>query len=220
VKAAGARVRVVLADDHTLVREGVRLVLEAEGDLEVVGEAANGREAVKLAQALRPDVVLMDIAMPELNGIEAAHELGTAAPGTRVVMLSMHATAEHAARALRAGAVGYVLKSSVGGEAVAAVRAAHAGRRFLSPRLSETLVEARLAQDGTAPRRSPLETLSQREREVLQLVAEGHSSAAVGRRLALSPKTVDTYRSRLMRKLGVSDLPALIRFAVENGITV
>jgi DNA-binding NarL/FixJ family response regulator len=132
----------------------------------------------------------------------------------------MHATAEHAARALRAGAVGYLLKDSAGREVVAAVRAAHAGRRYLSKRIDEALVEAQVLLEGGVPRRNPLETLSKREREVLQLVVEGHSSAEVGRRLSLSSKTVDTYRSRLMRKLGVKDLAALIRFAVENGITV
>ncbi|MCX7901853.1 MAG: response regulator transcription factor, partial [Burkholderiaceae bacterium] len=164
--------------------------------------------------ALRPDVVLMDIAMPQLNGVEAARLLRAKWPQARIVMLSMYADAEHVYQALAAGANGYVLKESAGADVVAAVRAVHQGKRYLSPPLAG--LEQRAAQAHAA---SPLARLSSRERQVLQLVAEGHSSAEIAARIHLSPKTVETYRSRLMQKLGVSDRAALVKFAVQHGIT-
>ncbi len=211
-------IRVFLADDHAVVRDGLRLILEAQGDIAVVGEAANGHQAVRLVQQLRPDVVVMDIAMPELNGIEATREIRQSCPATQAVILSMHSTAEHIFRALEAGARGYLLKESAGLEVVEAVRAVHAGRRYLSQRISDTVIDDYLRQRQAATK-DPLERLTPRERQVLQLVAEGKSSAEIGDILFLSPKTVDTYRSRLMQKLGLSDLPSLIRFAIQHGIT-
>lgn len=212
-------IKVLLADDHVVVRDGLRLILEADGDMTVVGDAANGREAVRMARELHPDVVLMDIAMPELNGIDATQRVREQCPSSQVVILSMHATTEHVHRALQAGARGYLLKESAGQEVAAAIRAVHDGHRYLSERIAETALDG-CARQGAAPLdKSPIEQLSSREREVLQLVAEGKSSAHIATLLHLSPKTIDTYRGRIMGKLGVHDLPALVRFAIEHGLT-
>jgi RNA polymerase sigma factor (sigma-70 family) len=211
--------RVFLADDHAVVRDGLRLILEAQGDITVVGDAADGRQTVRLVQQLCPDVVVMDIAMPELNGIEATHEIRKARPATQVVILSIHSAAEHVFRALQAGARGYLLKESCGAEVVDAVRAVHAGRRYLSQRIAERMIDNYVLQRQAAEARSPLECLTPREREILQLVVEGKPSAEIADLLSLSPKTVETYRSRLMQKLGISDLPSLVKFAIQHGLT-
>jgi DNA-binding NarL/FixJ family response regulator len=205
-------IRVLLADDHAMLREGLRALLSSMGDIEVVAEVANGREAVRRALELAPQVVLMDIGMPDMNGVEATALLLAKLPGVRVIALSMHGDAEHVQRALQAGAAGYLLKESAAAEVVAAVRAVHAGRRYLS---IAVMPHAR-RRAGTT---TPLASLSARERQVLQLVVEGRTSAEIGAALHLSRKTVDTYRSRLMRKLGVHDLPALVKFAIQHGIT-
>lgn len=208
-------IRVLLADDHAVMRDGLKALLEAAPDIRVVGEAADGRTAVRRVSELKPDVVIMDISMPELNGIEAARLMRERYPDTRVVVLSMHSNTEHVYRALEAGALGYMLKESAGTEVVAAVRSVHAGHRYLSPSLSAAALEA-----GKSIRRaSPFERLSTRERQVLQLVVEGKSSAEIAGIVHLSPKSVDTYRSRVMKKLGVGDLPALIKLAIQHGIT-
>ncbi|MBE9581274.1 MAG: response regulator transcription factor [Proteobacteria bacterium] len=212
-------IRVFLADDHAVVRDGLRFMLETQSDISVVGQAANGRQTVRQVQLLRPDVAVIDIAMPELNGIEATQQIREACPSTRVVILSMHATSEHIFQALRSGAQGYVLKESAGNEVIDAVRAVHAGRRYLSQRIAETLIDDYISCRKALPDRSPLERLSPREREILQLVAEGKSSAQIAETIYLSPKTVETYRSRLMQKLGVSDLPSLVKFAILHGLT-
>jgi len=208
-------IRVLLADDHTLVREGLRALLTASGLITVVAEVSDGRQAFRRACELMPDVVVMDVAMPELNGIEAAGLIQAKCPDAKIVMLSMHSSTEHIHRAFAAGAAGYVLKASASQEVIAAVQAVHAGQRYLSPALRQAAADA-------APgvkRAGPLESLSTRERQVLQLVVEGKSSAAIATTVHLSPKTVDTYRSRLMKKLGVSDVPALVKFALQHGIT-
>jgi DNA-binding NarL/FixJ family response regulator len=206
-------IEVFLADDHAVLRDGLRLMLEAEHDLRVVGEAATGRDTVRLVSALCPDVLIMDIAMPDLNGIEATCQVRAQCPDTQVVMLSMYSTEEHIARALQAGVVGYVLKESAGVDVVAAVRAAYAGRQYFSPKIAEALA------GHTQPSASPLDRLSQREREILQLTVEGRSSARIAQLLVLSPKTVETYRSRLMHKLDLHELPSLVKFAVLHGLT-
>ena len=212
-------ISVFLADDHTIVRDGLRFLLEAQADITVVGDAADGRQAVRQVQQLRPDVVIMDIAMPELNGIEATQQIRQTCPSTQVVILSVHSTAEHIFRALQAGARGYLLKESAGMEVVDAIRAVHAGRRYVSQRITETMIDDYVRQRQAAEPRSPLERLSPREREVLQLVVEGKSSAEIADILFLSTKTVETYRSRLMHKLGISDLPSLVKFAIQHGLT-
>jgi DNA-binding NarL/FixJ family response regulator len=210
-------INVLLADDHAVVRDGLSFILQAEGDMAVVGTVGNGREAVSRAQALQPDVVLMDITMPELNGIEATWLIRESCPAVRVIILSMLGTSEHVFRALQAGASGYLLKESAGQEVVEAVRAVAGGQRYLSPAITDILVGDYLQRaDGAEV--SPLESLSPREREILQLVVEGKSSAEIAGLVHLSPKTVDTYRSRAMAKLGVTDLPALVKFAIQHGL--
>jgi DNA-binding NarL/FixJ family response regulator len=209
-------IRVLLVDDHAIVRDGLRFLLEAQQEFEVVGGAANGREAVRAARELQPDVVIMDLAMPELNGTEATQQIHDASPSTHVLVLSMHSTAEHIYRAFQAGAQGYLLKESAGPELLAAVRTVHAGRRYLSQKIAETVVDDYIRDRHAA---SPLDSLSARERQILQSIAEGKSSAETARALCLSPKTVETYRSRMMRKLGIADFPALVRFAIQHGLT-
>lgn len=209
-------ITVFLADDHAIVRDGLRALLEAQPGFTVVGTAADGREAVRQVARLRPAVAILDVAMPELNGIDAAEQIRAAAPATQVIILSMHSAAEHVYRALKAGARGYLLKESAGDEVREAVRAVHAGRRYLSHAISETVIESYL---GQRPVESPLESLSAREREVLQLTVEGKSSAEIAEVLSLSPKTVETYRARLMQKLNLADLPALVKFAIQHGLT-
>jgi DNA-binding NarL/FixJ family response regulator len=215
----GPVITVLLADDHAVVRDGLRSLLEAQPDISVIGGAANGHEAVRRATQLCPDVVVMDIAMPELNGIEAAWRIRELCPSAQVVILSMHSTTEHVFRSLQAGARGYLLKEVAGMEVVNAVRAVHAGRRYLSQEISDRLIDDYVRQGEAVEAKSPLARLSPREREVLQLVVEGKSSAEIASILFLSPKTVDTYRSRLMRKLGIDDLPSLVKFAIQHGLT-
>jgi DNA-binding NarL/FixJ family response regulator len=201
------------------VRDGLQFLLEAQPGIRVIGAAAEGRTAVRAVAQCCPDVVIMDIAMPELNGIEAAREIRDVCPATQVIILSMHSTTQHVFRALQAGARGYVLKESAGAELVQAVRTVHAGARYLSPKISDQLVDDYVLQRQSVDADDPLARLSAREREVLQLVVEGKSSAEIATRLSLSAKTVETYRSRLMRKLGISNLPALVKFAIQHGLT-
>jgi len=209
-------ITVYLADDHAVVRDGLRVLLEAQPDIRVVGDAGDGNEVVRQVARLHPDIVVMDIAMPELNGIEATLRIREACAGTKVVMLSMHSSTEHIFRSLQAGALGYLLKESAGAEVVEAVRAVHAGRRFLGHKITAAVVDDYIRERHTA---SPLERLSPRERRILQLIVEGKSSAEAAAILFLSPKTVDTYRSRLMHKLGVADFSALVKFAISHGLT-
>jgi DNA-binding NarL/FixJ family response regulator len=207
-------ITVVLADDHPVVRDGLRFTLESQKDIKVVALADNGLEAVETARKNCPDVVVMDIAMPLLNGIEATSQVRAACPHTQVVILSMHYTSEHIQRALQAGAIGYLLKESAGGEVVDAIRSAYEGKRYLSHKIAESVVDDYVRQTG----KDVLEGLSPREREVLQLIAEGKTSAEAASILSLSVKTVETYRSRFMQKLGLKDVTALIKFAIQHSI--
>jgi DNA-binding NarL/FixJ family response regulator len=212
-------IRVFVADDHAVVRDGLRALLEAQPDIQVVGDAADGRETVRLTVELRPDVVVVDLAMPELNGLEATQRIHEQCPSSRVIILSMYATTEHIYQALQAGARGYLLKEAAGAEVIDAVRQVHAGHRYLSRKISETVLTDYLRQRQPGEAESPLARLSPREREIIQLVAEGKTSAEIAARLSLSPKTVETYRSRLMGKLGINDLPNLVKFAIQHGLT-
>ncbi|NLG48505.1 MAG: response regulator transcription factor [Chloroflexi bacterium] len=212
-------IRVFVADDHAIVRDGLRSLLAAQPDIEVVGDASNGRDAVREVSKVAPDVVIMDIAMPVLNGIEAARQVHEELPETKIIFLSMHSTTEHIFRALQAGARGYLLKESAGVQVVDAVRSVYADRLYLSPSISEKVIEGYINHHETAEEKSPLDSLSPREREILQLVVEGKSSVEIAEILVLSPKTVETYRSRMMQKLGINDLPALVRFAIQHSLT-
>jgi DNA-binding NarL/FixJ family response regulator len=184
-----------------------------------VGDAANGRDAVRQVVKLHPNVVLADIAMPDLNGIETTRQIYEICPSAQVIILSMHSTNEHISQALQAGARGYLLKESAGIEVVKAVRAVHAGHRYLSQKISDRVIDDYVHQREVAEADSPLACLTPREREVLQLVVEGKSSAEIADVLFLSYKTVETYRGRLMQKLGISDLPSLVKFAIRHGLT-
>ncbi len=212
-------ISVFIADDHAVVRDGLRLLLEAQADMKVVGDAADGRQTVSQVQQLCPDVVVMDIAMPELNGIEATRQIREACPSTQVVILSMYATTEHIFQALQAGALGYLLKESAAVEVVNAVRAVHAGHRYFCQKIDDIMIDTYIHKRQVSGAKSPLESLSPREREILQLVVEGKSSAEISIILTLSRKTVETYRSRLMQKLGIKDIPGLVKFAILHGLT-
>jgi DNA-binding NarL/FixJ family response regulator len=209
-------VRILIVDDHAIVREGLKMILESLNDLSVVGEAGNGREALAQAEALLPDVIIMDIAMPELNGIEATRMIRERLPAVRVIILSMHQTNEHVFRAMQAGASAYLLKESAGFSVVDAVRAVMRGLLYFG----EGIEAPNKPKSGNhTPQKSPLDSLSRRERETLQLVAEGNSNAAIAELLHISPKSVETYRSRLMLKLGVSNVSDLVKFALQHGVT-
>ncbi|HXV44519.1 MAG TPA: response regulator transcription factor [Anaerolineae bacterium] len=212
-------ITIFLVDDHTIVREGLHTLLEAEADFKVLGGAANGRDAVQQVTRLCPDVVLMDISMPGLNGIEATRQIRQTCPASQIIILSMYATAEHALRALQAGAQGYVLKESAGVEVINAVRAVHAGQRYLNQKIANKLINHLVHPGEVEEAEDLLARLSAREREIVQLVVEGKSSAEIAKILYISPNTVDTYRSRLMQKLGLNDLPSLVKFAIQHGLT-
>jgi two-component system, NarL family, response regulator NreC len=206
-------IRVLLADDHRVITDGLRSLIDSRADMRVVAVAATGLEAVRCAIETAPDIVVMDQAMPEMNGTEAAQKIRGRRPETRVIILSMYSNTEHVHRALQAGANGYVLKSCAGEELVDAIRAVHAGRRYLSTPLAEDLVERMLSGSEDA-----LSRLSARERQVLKMLADGCSIVGIATRLSLSRKTVETYRERLMEKLEVRDLPSLVKFAIRRGV--
>jgi DNA-binding NarL/FixJ family response regulator len=212
-------ITIFLAEDHRLVRDGFRILLETQSDLQVIGEAGNGREAVKQVIKLIPDIVLMDIGMPELNGIEATRQICEACPSTKVIILSMYSTSQHIARAFKAGARGYILKESAGDDMIKAVRTVHNGKIFLCGEISEIVVGQYLLDQAEVVVDDPLSHLTVREREILQLLVEGKSNTKIAELLFLSPKTVETYRSHLMQKLGINDLPTLVKFAIRYGLT-
>jgi len=207
---------ILLADDHALLRAGLRVLLDAQPDMCVVAEAADGREALSLAADLHPDVVLLDVAMPGLNGLEALLRLKQIAPQARVIILSMHATEEYVVRALRNGALGYLLKDSAPAELLNAVRAAGRGERYLCSPLTAEVVEDYLRRTGEE--NSLFDRLTPREREILQLLAEGNSTQSIANTLGLSPKTVETHRANLMDKLNLYDVASLTRFAIRVGL--
>ena len=207
------KIRVLLADDHALVRKGFHMILAAEADMEVVGEAANGRDAVELATKLRPDVIVMDVAMPELNGIEATRRLAESAPRTRVLGLSMHKDSAYVREILRAGARGYLLKDAFDRDLVAAVRAVASGEGYLSPAVSEAVLS-----DYRKHVTDPLDLLTSREREVLQMLAEGKTNKDIASALNLSVYTVDAHRGHIMEKLNLHSIGELVRFALRSGL--
>jgi DNA-binding NarL/FixJ family response regulator len=213
------KIRVFLADDHAIIRDGLTYILEAQNDITVVGDAADGEIAIEKIKHLVPDVVLMDISMPILNGIETTRIVTTKCPSVKVVILSIFATSEYIHRALRSGARGYVLKESASKEVVEAIRQVHTGHRYLSSKIMDAVVNDYIADENTLPGKSPIETLSPREQRVLQLVVEGRTSAEISKILHLSAKTIETYRSRIMNKLKINDMAGLVKFTIRHGIT-
>jgi DNA-binding NarL/FixJ family response regulator len=209
-------IRVLIVDDHGVVAEGLRHLVTAQPEMDVVGLAENGRDAVRAVIDTEPDIVLMDHAMPLLNGTEATRLIKERAAQTRVIMLSMYSDAVHVYRALQAGATGYIIKKSVAKEVVDAIWAVHRGGRYLSKQLADVVIDHVVHRNAPD---DPLERLSSRERQVLQLLAEGHSVADIAGTLSLSPKTVETYRARMMDKLGIFELAGLVRFAIQQGVT-
>jgi DNA-binding NarL/FixJ family response regulator len=208
---------VILADDHTLVRAGIRALLEKLPEVKVVGEASDGREVLNLVKAHRPDVVLMDIAMPGLNGLEAAERMVRDHPDVRIIMLSMHNNEEYVLRALKAGVVGYLLKKAATAELEAALHRVVDGEIYLSREIS-TQLHKKFPLHGINDRKSPLEKLTGRQREILQLIAEGQNTKGIGEILKVSPKTVEYHRMKLMDCLNVHDIPGLVRFALRVGL--
>ena len=213
-----ANLRLLVADDHTLVRNGLKKILETRPEWEVVAEAGNGREAVRLAADLKPDVAILDVSMPQLNGIEATRQLVKRQPNIRVLILSMHAEEAYIVQALKAGAKGYLLKDSADVELLRAVAAISGGASYFSPAVSKVLLNVyvrHLAEKGVTDR---FELLSEREREILQLIAEGHSNKEIAALLSVSPVTVETHRSHILQKLDIHNTAELVLFAVRRGV--
>jgi two-component system, NarL family, response regulator NreC len=205
-------VTILLADDHTIVRQGLKLILAAHADLQVIGEAANGREAVELAAKLRPDIVLLDVQMPELNGMEATRKMVAANPRIRILVLSMHKEAVYVREILRAGARGYILKDAIDTELLSAIRSVANGDGYISSAVSSAL------NDKAKDLNDPVGLLSAREREVLLLIAEGKTNKEIATRLNLSVYTVDSHRGKIMEKLNLHSAGELVRFAMKNGL--
>lgn len=206
---------ILLADDHALVRGGIKALLQSIDGVSVVGETGDGIEALAMIRSLKPDLVLLDISMPGLNGLEIAERAAKEAPETRIVVLSMHATESYVADALRAGVVGYLRKSAAVAELPAALEAVSRGEIYLSPGISRQVIEV-LRSGGAPP--SPLASLSPRQREILQLIAEGNSSKEIAYRLGISSKTVDTHRAQIMERLGIQNVQGLVKLAMRTGL--
>ena len=211
-------IRVIVADDHHLVRQGIRMLLDKAEDIEVVAEAEDGLEAVELAERLAPDIVVMDISMPRLNGAQATELIRARLPATQVVVLSMHADETVVRQALRRGARAYVLKRAVGEELMLAVRTASRGETYLSPPIAGSILNEFLALSDETEESSAFERLTPRERQVLQLLAEGGTNSVIARELMLSVKTVEKHRASLMSKLDIHDLTGLVRAAIKHGL--
>lgn len=211
------RTKVLLVEDHGVMREGLKALLTKEPDIEIVGEAGDGREAIHLVSQVQPDVVLMDISLPYLNGIEATRQIRRNHPEVKVVILSMHEHEEYVFHALQAGAVGYVLKHGAALEVLSAIRAAHCGSSFLSGPISQTVINNYIRRAKNRNQADDLELLTSREREVLQPLAEGCSNQEIARQLGISVKTVERHRSNMMTKLGLSNKTDLIRYAFSKG---
>jgi two-component system response regulator NreC len=210
---SGGVIKILLADDHTIVRQGLKLILSAHADMQVLAEAANGREAVELAAKLHPDIVLMDVAMPEVNGIEATRQMVAANPRIRILVLSMHKESVYVREILRAGARGYILKDAIDTELLTAIRSVARGDGYISPAVSGALLN-----DFRGNAANPIDLLSPREREVLQLIAEGKTNKEIATRLNLSVYTVDSHRGKVMVKLNLHSTGELVRFAMKQGL--
>ena len=214
--ASGARIRILLVDDHAVLRAGLRALLNAEPDMEVVGEAANGREAVQQAEQLRPDVIVMDLSMPVMGGLDATRQINEKGLQTRVLVLTVHAEQQYLLPVLQAGGAGYVLKQAADTELIQAIRTVHRGEAFLYPNAASMLLQD--YRRRVSANEDLYDGLSEREREVLKFTAEGFSSQEIADRLIISAKTVDTYRQRIMDKLNIHHRSELIRYALRKGL--
>ena len=211
-------IRILLADDHTVMRRGLRLLLESQPEFNVVAEAADGRQAVEQAEATQPDVAVVDIAMPNLSGIEAAHRMSAALPHLAILILSMHSDEGYVLRALKAGAKGYLLKDSAEGDLIEAIKVVHEGRTFFSPEITKMLVADYVQEIRTRGAEDSYDLLTSREREILQLLAERKSNKEIALALNLCPSTIETHRRNLQEKLSLHSLPELILYAVRKGV--
>ncbi|HME05513.1 MAG TPA: response regulator transcription factor [Bryobacteraceae bacterium] len=211
-------IRILLADDHNIMRDGLRLLLERQSDFEIVGEASDGRQAIALAQELRPDIAIMDIAMPDMNGMEATRRIVESCPRTGVIILSMHYDESYVIRSLKAGARGYLLKDSVRADLISAIRAVMQAKTYFSPKISQILQEDYMQELEQKEQDDSYDLLTDREREVLQLIAEGLANKEIANKLNLSVYTVDTHRSHILRKLNLHSVPEVILYAVRKNI--
>ena len=214
----GHKITILLADDHAVLRAGLRALLSAEPDMEVIGEAGDGIEAVARARELKPNIVVMGIAMPKLNGLAATRQIAQAGLPSKVVVLTMHSEEQYLFQVLEAGAAGYVLKRSADTELMEAIRSTHRGEAFLNPAAARLLVDRYIQQTRSDDTGDAFDDLSERERAVLKLTAEGFSNQEIADKLYISPKTVDTYRSRIMEKLGLHHRSELVRYALRKGL--
>ena len=213
-------VKILIVDDHTIVRQGLRALLEAQEGFIVVGEAENGREAVKKAQELSPDVVIMDIAMPILNGLEATRQIKRVLPDSKVVALTMYNDEEYVFQILKAGASGYLIKETATNELINAINSVRAGNPFFSPQISRKIMESYLKEDEEKKVRGESDKLTNREKEVLQLIAEGYTNNEIANLMNISVKTVETHRAHIMSKLDIHDVAGLIKYAIRKGLVV
>lgn len=211
-------IRILLADDHTILRAGLRMMLNAQPDFEVVGEAQDGRQAMQEAQKLQPDVILMDITMPDMNGIEATRQIKKLLPETKILILTMHEHDEYVFQALRAGASGYMLKEAADTDLISALRVIQNGQFYLSPTAQSVMVGDYLQRVRTGEEKDSYSSLTEREREILKLVAEGYTNNQIAERLIISPKTVDTHRTHVMDKLNLHSRAELVKYAMRRGL--
>ena len=211
-------IRVMLADDHAIVRDGLKSLLLSQNDITVVAEAENGRDAINVAKACNPDVIVMDFSMPGLNGLEGTYKIKSILPKVKIIVLTMHDNEEYILQFIRAGAAGYLLKDAIADELIGAIRRVLTSNRFFSPSLTEDKLEQLIQQHQSGNLRSPLESLTNRQREVLQLIAEGLTNKGIAQKLSISVKTVETHRAAIMSKLNIHDQAGLTRFAIRHGI--
>ncbi len=213
-----SNIRIFLADDHTLVRQGIRTILESQPGFEVVGEAGNGRDTLEKIRELKPDLVVLDIGMPELNGLDTTRLIRKEMPRIRILILTMHTHEEYIFQILKTGATGYLLKDAASSELITAVEAVYKGDAYLSPSISRSLLEDYVRKAEAMNQKESWEPLTEREREVLQLIAEGFTNRNIAEKLGVSVKTVDNHRTNLMVKLGIHDTAGLVRYAIAHGL--